>query len=139
MTCRESKRFPNPTFTYFRIFTVRNQLSFSTKIPIYFTKCMLNAQKSGSICGTDQKRQTLYFVSAPLLSYNLCFYSLFGNKTKNFLSTAFFISAVFAIIDTFVFSGNYGSINPTLLFMEPQNFFPGLKSTVLNLFLFVLL
>ena len=69
----------------------------------------------------------------------LCFYALFGNKTKNFLSFIFFFAAVFAVINTFCFSGKYGSIEPTLIFMEPQHFVPSLKVIVTNALVFLAL
>ena len=54
------KRFP--TFSYFHIFTVWNQLSFSTKIQVYFKKFVLNAQINPYIYGTSTKNQVQYFV-----------------------------------------------------------------------------
>ncbi len=62
----------------------------------------------------------------------LCFYALFGSKTKNFLSFIFFFASAFTIINTFCFSGNYGSIEPTLIFMEPQNFKPTILNILIN-------
>lgn len=69
----------------------------------------------------------------------LCFYFLFGNRTKNFLTFTCFFASVFALINTFFFSGKYGSINPTLLFMEPQHFVPSLNNIVANFLVFLCL
>ena len=62
----------------------------------------------------------------------LCFYALFSSKIKNILTFIFLFAAFSATINTFCFSGKYGSINPTLLFMEPQTFWPSIKGFILN-------
>lgn len=62
----------------------------------------------------------------------LCFYALFSSKIKNVLTFLFFNLAVYSIVNTFCFSGNYGSINPTLLFIEPQTFIPSAATIALN-------
>lgn len=69
----------------------------------------------------------------------ICFYFLFSNKTKNIFTFLFTILSVYSIINTFCFSGKYGSIEPTLLFMEPQSFFPSLFSLFINILIFVLI
>lgn len=69
----------------------------------------------------------------------LCFYFLFSDKTKNILTCLFAFSALFATINTFCFSGKYGSINPTLIFMEPQNFFPSISAAIVNMAVLIVL
>ena len=69
----------------------------------------------------------------------LCFYALFSKKIKNVLTFVFFNAAFFAIINTFCFSGKYGSIQPTLIFMEPQKFWPTKIELFINIFVFILL
>ena len=71
------------------------------------------------------------------LLWPLCFYFLFSEKTKNVLTFIFSVLCVYAVINTFCFSGKYGSIEPTLLFMEPQTFLPSVISILINVFVLV--
>ncbi|MCM1320676.1 MAG: membrane protein insertase YidC [Bacteroides sp.] len=61
-----------------------------------------------------------------------CFYALFSSASKKALSLLFCFSAFFAVVNSFVFSGNYGPILPELIFMEPQKFIPPLPQILLN-------
>ena len=71
------------------------------------------------------------------LIWPVCIYFFFNDRVKNALAFLFFISAIYSIINTFCFSGKYGSIAPTLLFMEPQYFFPTTLAFLTNAAIFV--
>lgn len=62
-----------------------------------------------------------------------CFYALFSSKTKKILTFLFSFIAFSAIINCFAFSGNYGPVNPNLLFMTPQHFMPSIKTVIVNI------
>lgn len=62
-----------------------------------------------------------------------CFYALFSAKTKKILTFLFSFIAFSAVLNCFAFSGNYGSVNPNLLFMTPQHFMPGIKTVIVNI------
>ena len=61
-----------------------------------------------------------------------CFYALFSSKTKKILTFLFAFAAFSALINCFAFSGNYGPVNPNLLFMTPQHFMPEIKIILAN-------
>ena len=52
----------------------------------------------------------------------VCFYFLFSVRVKQLLTALFSFLACYALVNTFLFSGSYGPLDPTLLFMEPQSF-----------------
>lgn len=62
-----------------------------------------------------------------------CFYALFSAKTKKILTFLFSFIAFSAVLNCFAFSGNYGPVNPNLLFMTPQHFMPGIKTVIVNI------
>lgn len=62
-----------------------------------------------------------------------CFYALFSSKTKKVLTFLFTFVAFSALLNCFAFSGNYGPVNPNLLFMTPQHFMPGIKTALVNI------
>lgn len=62
-----------------------------------------------------------------------CFYALFSSKTKKVLTFLFTFVAFSALLNCFAFSGNYGPVNPNLLFMTPQHFMPGIKIVLVNI------
>lgn len=62
-----------------------------------------------------------------------CFYALFSAKTKKILTFLFSYIAFSAVLNCFAFSGNYGPVNPNLLFMTPQHFMPGIKTVIVNI------
>lgn len=62
-----------------------------------------------------------------------CFYALFSAKTKKTLTFLFSFIAFSAVLNCFAFSGNYGPVNPNLLFMTPQHFMPGIKTVIVNI------
>lgn len=62
-----------------------------------------------------------------------CFYALFSSKTKKILTFLFSFIAFSTIMNCFAFSGNYGPVNPNLLFMTPQHFMPSIKTVIVNI------
>lgn len=62
-----------------------------------------------------------------------CFYALFSSKTKKILTFLFSFIAFSAVLNCFAFSGNYGPVNPNLLFMTPQHFMPSIKTVIVNI------
>ncbi len=62
-----------------------------------------------------------------------CFYALFSAKTKKILTFLFSFIAFSAVLNCFAFSGNYGPVNPNLLFMTPQHFMPEIKTVIVNI------
>lgn len=62
-----------------------------------------------------------------------CFYALFSAKTKKILTFLFSFIAFSAVLNCFAFSGNYGPVNPNLLFMTPQHFMTGIKTVIVNI------
>ena len=73
----------------------------------------------------------LYFIyNCALQSFGLFFvwtaaiYFLFGKRVKAFLSVLFFTGLVLALVNAFVFPGNYGIISADLIFIEYRSFKP---------------
>ncbi len=62
-----------------------------------------------------------------------CFYALFSAKTKKVLTFLFAFVAFSAVLNCFAFSGNYGPVNPNLLFMTPQHFMPETTTVLVNI------
>lgn len=59
-------------------------------------------------------------------------YGLFSARIKKLLVLAFSTFAFIAPINTFVFGGKYGPVEPWLEFMQPQEFIPSMQSFILN-------
>lgn len=66
------------------------------------------------------------------LFWPICFYALFSIKTKKALAILFPFLLILAVVNCFAFSGNYGPIEPTLLFMEPQ-YFTNMRLTFISM------
>lgn len=60
------------------------------------------------------------------------FYGLFSTKIKKLLAVCFSCGAIIGLVNCFAFSGQYGPIEPTLLFMQPQSFVPPVKNIIIN-------
>lgn len=83
---------------------------------------------------------TAFFQSAGLfIFWPLCFYALFGERIKNIITFSFAILASYAIINTFIFAGEYGPMTRELDFMEGQLFKVTPQSFLLNLTILVIL
>ena len=67
------------------------------------------------------------------------FYGLFSSRTKKILTIVFSIFSFIALLNTFVFGGKYGPIEPWLEFMQPQVFTPTISSLALNAFVILFL
>lgn len=86
---------------------------------------------------------TAFFQSAGLfLFWPICFYALFGERIKNLITFFFAFFATYAIINTFMFTGEYGPMTRELDFMEgqlfrvtPQSFFANILIAVALIFL----
>lgn len=59
-------------------------------------------------------------------------YGLFSARIKKFLTITFAIFAFSALVNTFIFGGKYGPIEPWLEFMQPQNFTVSLNAFIIN-------
>ena len=62
----------------------------------------------------------------------ICFYFLFSVGVKKFLSVVFPLLALGALVNSFVFSGDYGPLNPDCTFMETPEFVPPVSQILLN-------
>ncbi|MGN0730006.1 membrane protein insertase YidC [Treponema sp.] len=62
-----------------------------------------------------------------------CFFALFSAKVKKTISVIFPAMAFIALLNTFVFSGTYGPIQPECIFMQPQLFKPTMISFLSNI------
>lgn len=67
------------------------------------------------------------------------FYGLFSSRTKKILTIVFSIFSFIALLNTFVFGGKYGPIEPWLEFMQPQVFTPTISSLALNAFVILVI
>ena len=83
---------------------------------------------------------TAFFQAAGLfVLWPGAFYLLFTNRVKKIFAFLFAALAFCAIVNTFAFGGKYGPIEPTLLFMEPQDFKPSALSAVVNALIMLLI
>ncbi|MCQ2247912.1 MAG: YidC/Oxa1 family membrane protein insertase [Treponema sp.] len=69
-------------------------------------------------------RHTFYQAIGFFVLWPLCFYNLFSARTKKGFVLVYGTAAVLALVNTFIFSENYGPILPELIFMTPQKFEP---------------
>ena len=97
-------------------------------------------------CYVDNYKSPFIFIITPLLHaiglfviWPVCFYFLCTDKVKKVFLFIFSTCAFSAIINCFAFSGNYGPMTPSLLFMESQNFLPNLLIIIINLSLLAIL
>ena len=135
--------FGNTTKTTFTVFILSAiTLVILTGITIPAT---LIESETELYCYVDNYKSPLYFMFVTLekaigffILWLLCFFFLFSTNTNKALAIFFSSIAICGLINTFCFSGNYGAIEITLLFMEPQHFFPSLKVFYLNLSTIVL-
>jgi hypothetical protein len=70
--------------------------------------------------------------SGLFLFWGLCLYFLFGTKVKSIFAMAVCGLSLSALIDTVVFSGNYGTISNIFLFDNPDTLFPGMAAIAAN-------
>lgn len=61
-----------------------------------------------------------------------CFYFLFSSSVKKLLTFCAIGGATFAIVNTFLFSGDYGPMEQTIDFMENSSMLPSAKTAVIN-------
>ena len=111
----------------------------------FFIPTTLISSEPNNYCFIENYSSPYIFFIVPLfqalglcLLWPLCFYNLFSKDFKKCLTILFAILASIALINTFIFSENYGPINPNLLFMDSQNFMPPLKKILLNFLIIVL-
>jgi hypothetical protein len=83
---------------------------------------------------------TVFQAAGIFLFWPVCFYLLFSRKVKMTLTVIMSLLSTIALIDTFVFPGNYGFLTPMLRFsgfVEP-GFFSGMAN-ILSLFAIIAL
>jgi YidC/Oxa1 family membrane protein insertase len=80
--------------------------------------------------------ETMTQAAGIFLFWPLCFYFLFSKKVKDSFTILAFSLCVIALIDTFVFPGNYGFLTPLLQFSEAVEH--PFYVTVLNVLLLVI-
>lgn len=61
-----------------------------------------------------------------------CFYFLFSTVVKKIFAVAFPFLAIGALVNSFVFSGDYGPLNPDCTFMGSPEFVPPVSQILLN-------
>ncbi|MCQ2981827.1 MAG: YidC/Oxa1 family membrane protein insertase, partial [Treponemataceae bacterium] len=64
----------------------------------------------------------------------LCVYLLFGRRIKACISALFAMGAIVVLINVFVFHGNYGNLNQTMIFDNPGALRPATGTALLNIF-----
>lgn len=104
-----------------------------------FIPTTLVSSEPGNYCYIENYSSPSIFIITPFfqalgfcLLWPGCFYALFSNTIKKIIVFFSTILSIAALINTFAFSENYGPINPNLLFMDTQNFFPSKIGLVLN-------
>ena len=97
-------------------------------------------------CYVDNYKSPFIFIITPLFHaiglfvlWPVCFYFLCSDKIKKVFLFIFSTCAFSAIVNCFVFSGNYGPMTPSLLFMENQSFTPSLFKIIINLSIMILI
>ena len=97
-------------------------------------------------CYVDNYKSPFIFIITPLFQaiglfvlWPVCFYFLCSDKIKKVFLFIFSTCAFSAIVNCFAFSGNYGPMTPSLLFMESQSFIPSLFKIIINLSIMILI
>lgn len=101
-------------------------ISFLTGLTI---PSMLIESEPQEFCFVDEYASPFIFLWTPFFQslglyvfWPVCFYALFGTKIKKILTVGATFLATYALINNFVFTGNYGPLQPNLDFMEAQFF-----------------
>ena len=96
-----------------------------------FIPATLMASEPEQYCYVDSYTSPLVFIAYPLLQaiglflfWPGCFYALFGKRVKKEFAIIWTLLLCWALVNALAFSGSYGPIEPTMLFMEPQTFRP---------------
>lgn len=107
---------------------------------------MLIESEVQEFCFVDEYSSPFVFLRTPFfqalglyLFWPLCFYALFGERVKKFLTLGAVFLAACALINNFMFTGDYGPLQPNLDFMEAQFFWDTAPRIVLNIFLTLLM
>lgn len=100
---------------------------------------MLVSSETSQFCYVDSYNSPFYFIFNTFfqaigffLFWPGCFYFLFSNKTKKIMAVLYPVIAFSAIINSILFSGNYGPLQKDLIFMIPQRFWPSLSQFFIN-------
>jgi len=76
---------------------------------------------------------SVFFYFGMLFLWPICIYLLFPDKIKTFIIPVFAVIALFALVYTIVFSGNYGTISNTFGFATTGVFAESLPTAALSL------
>ncbi|GHU64637.1 membrane protein [Spirochaetia bacterium] len=73
------------------------------------------------------------------LFWPLCIYFLFPSKIKKYIAGVITLLSITALINTFIFPGDYGFISTTLVFSNPGTFLTDLKISLINIAVLILI
>ena len=111
----------------------------------YITSTLINSEPN-NFCFVDEYDSPFYFLAVTLFQsiglyifWPCCFFFLFNIKVKKFMAYIFSFTAIKSLINCFVFSGNYGSLNQTLTFRGTPDFFINYKTCFVNFSLTIVL
>lgn len=100
---------------------------------------MLVVSETSQFCYVDSYKSPFYFIFNTFFQafgffifWPACFYFLFSNNVKKIMTVLYPVIAISAIVNSIIFSGNYGPLQKDLLFMIPQRFWPSLSQLIIN-------
>lgn len=100
---------------------------------------MLVDSETSQFCYVDTYKSPFYFIFNTFFQalgffifWPGCFYFLFSNKVKKIMTVLYPVIAISAIVNSIIFSGNYGPLQKDLLFMIPQRFWPSFGQLIIN-------
>ena len=125
-------------------FRIRRMIFFSSAIALTILAGIaipstIIESEPNNYCYVDNYKSPFVFLTSTLfqsagifLLWGGLFYALFSNRIKKFLTIIFSFSAFAAVINTFIFGGKYGPVEPWLEFMQPQDFSVNISALLLN-------
>lgn len=129
---------PAVTFTVFFLSAVGMCLLVGLLIP-----SMLISSEPDNFCFVDNYKSPFVFIlysfvqaAGTFVLWPVAIYFLFSRKTRKIMAFLFSFLFLFALINVFAFSGNYGPLEKNLLFMTTQSLYPGVKEFLLNVLCF---
>lgn len=143
--CKNAAKFISSNFVFLdgspknrNLIFILSALCLSLLAGLVIPSTLMQSEVS-QYCNVDSYKSPWIFLLTPFFQslgffvfWPACFYFLFGKQVKKAFCLIFSAFVFTAVFNTFLFGGNYGPINPTLIFMEPQTFKESLSKIIIN-------